>query len=952
MKVWLTFIMVGVLLILSGIATAQEQDQTTDAYAELKARGEIYFSFQCVDKTSVDEVSRIVSIDNIDHTKGFKVYAYANLREFTEFLKLNISYRLEKHPGLMTDNPTMLDDLQNRDITSWDYYPTYSAYIAMMYQFETDYPGLCEIVSIGQSTNGRELLYAKISDNVDSLEAEPRINYTSTMHGDETVGFVLMLRLIDYLLSNYNTDPQVANLVNNIEIWINPNANPDGTYFGGNNTVAGAIRYNINNVDLNRNFPDFDDGPHPDGNPWQVETMAFMDFADSIEFVLGTNIHGGAEVVNYPWDTQSILHPDDAWWQFVAREYADTAQAFSPSGYLTQLNNGITNGYAWYTTSGNRQDYMNYYYHCREFTLEISNTKNPAASTLPSFWNYNYRSLLHYMEQALYGVKGIVTDSITGNPLEAQVTISGHDMDNSHVETKMPYGDYYRPIKAGTYAFTYSAQGYQSKTITLTVTDYDQITQDVQLGPAPPVAGFYAETTSSCTGDIQFIDQTNTSPGSTYLWNFGDGTTSIEINPLHIYSQDGIFDVSLTVTNGIGSNTITEIAYIEIDMPDAPVVVGDYVCGPQTAQLSATGNGVLQWFADSVGGSVLSIGTTFTTPVLSTTTNYYVSDSVEAVPQSAAKTDNSGGGGYYTSFTPHYLVFDCYAPVTLQSVKVYANSAGDRTILLQNSVGDVLETITVNIPAGEQVVDLNFEVPIANDLRLSGPPAPDLYRNNAGLSYPYELPGVLSVKHSSASSNPTGYYYYFYDWQVKAADCVSPRTKVTAVVNNSVPVPDFSYSQNGNTVEFTNLTIDALSYLWDFGDGTTSTNEHPVHQYQTSGTFTITLIAENACGTDSFNVEIDILVTVTEMIDNELSFDIFPNPSSSVFYVELKSTASEPVIINIYNILGKRVYKHILPKGSAEIRNKTEISGLRKGIYFVSVETGNYLTTQKVIITN
>jgi hypothetical protein len=181
-----------------------------------------------------------------------------------------------------------------------------------------------------------------------------------------------MLRLIDYLLSNYGTDPRVTGLVDNIEIWINPLANPDGTYAGGNNTVNGARRGNALFVDLNRNYPDPADGPHPDGLEWQDETVAFMQMAEEKHFVAGANLHGGAEVCNYPWDTWENLHADNDWWVYVCREYADTVHEYAVPGYMTDLDNGITNGFAWYWITGGRQDYMTYFQQGREFTLEIS----------------------------------------------------------------------------------------------------------------------------------------------------------------------------------------------------------------------------------------------------------------------------------------------------------------------------------------------------------------------------------------------------------------------------------------------------------------------------------------------------------------------------------------------------------------------------------------------------
>jgi hypothetical protein len=187
--------------------------------------------------------------------------------------------------------------------------------------------------------------------------------------------------------------------------------------------------------------------------------------------------------VNYPWDTWSKLHVDDDWWVYVSRQYADTVQAYSGSNYFTDLNNGITNGNDWYEIDGGRQDYMTYYKRGREFTLELSGNKIPNANNLPGFWDYNYRSLLNYMEQSLYGLRGVVTDSLTGQPLKALVYITGHDQDSSHVYTHLPIGNYHRYLDANTYSVTYSSIGYQSKTIVSTIQENLSKFQDVQLVP-------------------------------------------------------------------------------------------------------------------------------------------------------------------------------------------------------------------------------------------------------------------------------------------------------------------------------------------------------------------------------------------------------------------------------------------------------------------------------------
>ncbi|GAB4320904.1 MAG: hypothetical protein Kow00127_13230 [Bacteroidales bacterium] len=557
-------ILLSGLLILTAVFVYSQQ--SVDVSGLFDGKKEIIIQFDNPGRESLGELSRIVSIDRVDEQS---VVAWVNKKELIDFLKLDIPFTVQE-PVRLPEPVEMWEGGPVDQITDWDFYPTYEGYVDMMQQFANDYPDLVEVFSIGQTVEGRELLVAHLGDNLGVDEGEPQFFYTSTMHGDETTGYVLLLRLIDYLLTNYGSDPQVDNLMNNLDIWINPNGNPDGTYAGGNQTVNGATRYNANGIDLNRNFPDPEEGPHPDGNAWQPETIAMMAFAEDHHFVMSANYHGGAEVMNYPWDTWPNLHADDLWWQFVCHEYADTAQANSPSGYMSGFNDGITNGYAWYTISGGRQDYMNYFHQCREVTIEVSDTKTVPPSQLPSFWNYNYQSMLHYMEEALYGFQGTVTDAQTGLPIEgAEVFIENHDIDSSWVYTGAT-GKYYRPILEGSYTITISAPGYYPQTFqNISVQNHQVTVVDAALEPGSLIAGFYAsQTVISAGAEIDFFDQTFGNPVS-WQWTFEGAlpATSTEQNPQGIlYPETGTYDVTLTVSDGTETVTITKEDYIHVSL--------------------------------------------------------------------------------------------------------------------------------------------------------------------------------------------------------------------------------------------------------------------------------------------------------------------------------------------------------------------------------------------------
>lgn len=450
----------AIIIIIGNCIFAHNTFELSKAYQYLEAKGEVYFKCERPERLQIKEFTQVVSIDKVD---GYEVFAYANEEEFDQFLQYGLEFQVLTHPGDILKNPAMTD-YSDPESYEWDEYPTYSGYITMMEKFETDYPDKCRIEEIGTSIDGRKLLFAIVSDNVDTDEAEPRFMYSSTMHGDETTGYVTMLRLIDYLLTQYDSDAYIKGLVDNIEIWIQPLENPDGTFYQSNNSVNGSRRYNANNKDLNRNYPN----PEENVGNQQKETLAMMDLFDEKQFVVGMNFHGGAELLNYAFDTWtagSYSHADDPWFYYVCREFVNIVHDVDPN-YMTGENNGVTQGGDWYIIFGSRMDYTTWYRYNREVTGELSYTKTVSASNLPSYWNKLYEALLYYIEQCTYGIRGTVKDERTGEPIcHAKIWAEGHDKDSSFVYSDTPFGDFYRPALEGTYELEFTHPDCQPKTV-------------------------------------------------------------------------------------------------------------------------------------------------------------------------------------------------------------------------------------------------------------------------------------------------------------------------------------------------------------------------------------------------------------------------------------------------------------------------------------------------------
>jgi len=556
----------------------------------------------------VDSFSNDFSIVNYN-PKTNTLIAWANEKQFRKFEEKNIPFQVpvkenEVDESIIYDVQSLADKMRRPTLSfPVNTYPTYAQYAAQMQDFEDDYPALVDMFSIGSTGQGdKELLFVKISDNVNTDEQEPKLMLTSSMHGDEIAGYPMMLSLINYILTVYSDTghadhARVKNLVENAEIWINPSANPDGTYHNSasNTSIIQARRGNGNNVDLNRNYPDNVQGAHTDGQVYQTETLAFMALADANHFVIAANFHGGTELVNYPFDNaraNEYLHPDNSWFEHISVEYATHAQTDANSGstagapynykpsYMTDdddwdnpgglyPNNfiespGVTHGAEWYRVYGGRQDYMNFYQQCREVTIELSDDKILQESRLDDYWYYNKDALLDFLTQGTFGFTGVVKDANTMNPLDATITIVGHDAYGSHTVTDISHGDFYRPIKAGTYDILIEAPCYQSVTLSnQTISDNQTIIlSDVLLTPGAREVG--APTWTTITG---LTPNTYNLTGLTVGVEYEVQTRSIcGAFPPSAYSASTLFTTQLTYCDANGNDDSYEyISQVQID---------------------------------------------------------------------------------------------------------------------------------------------------------------------------------------------------------------------------------------------------------------------------------------------------------------------------------------------------------------------------------------------------
>ncbi|HNY01931.1 MAG TPA: T9SS type A sorting domain-containing protein, partial [Bacteroidales bacterium] len=207
--------------------------------------------------------------------------------------------------------------------------------------------------------------------------------------------------------------------------------------------------------------------------------------------------------------------------------------------------------------------------------------------------------------------------------------------------------------------------------------------------------------------------------------------------------------------------------------------------------LSATGSaGTLRWYNQPAGGTSLATGPSYTTPVISSTTTYYVGAEVSGPTQAVGPATNGiGTGGSMQSSDG--LLFDVTSMIRLEGVYVYPTTTGTTAFEVRDKygvlVGSASATMTSSNLNTKTWVPAGFVIPAGTGYRMNMPSTGTLcylYRNNAGAVWPYTLPGVVSITANTAGN---AYYYYWYDWQVSTF-CSSPRAAVTATIATAPPL--------------------------------------------------------------------------------------------------------------------------------------------------------------------
>jgi PKD repeat protein len=178
-------------------------------------------------------------------------------------------------------------------------------------------------------------------------------------------------------------------------------------------------------------------------------------------------------------------------------------------------------------------------------------------------------------------------------------------------------------------------------------------------------------------------------------------------------------------------------------------------------------------------------------------------------------------------------------------------------------------------------------------------------------------------------------------------------TESNTVTVSILPAPQASYTatDNGLIVQFNNSSSNANSYLWNFGDGNTSTAPSPQHTYGSNNIYNTYLIAYNTCGSDTSYLDIDLLFLSNGEVIKVNHFKIFPNPSDNFFNISLSDINEGNIECVLMDAQGKIVFQSKLESVHQNVF-KVDVSELANGSYYLIIKTKSGKTSHEKIIVN
>lgn len=762
---------------------------------------------------------------------------------------------------------------QTEGIPGYPCYRTVEETFSSAAQLTTDYPELAQWLDVGDSwdkvtaggSEGYDMMVLRLTNQA-IAGPKPVLFITSAIHAREYPTAELNTRFAEYLLSHYGTDADATWLLNYHDIRLMLQANPDGRKIA----EAGQLwRKNRNNtdgclssfgVDLNRNFNFFWGAAGASNNPCdetylgsaagsEPETMAIQDYM-AASFIdqrepddlittapitttgIYIDLHNVAEVILWPWGWLDDPSPNHTGMQTLARKLG-YFNNYGPSQHLSYFTSGTTKDYAYgrfgvpgYTIELGEGDFFS---SCTSFEQTILPDNLSALLFAAKAARYSY--IIPAGPESL-SVALSATLVTAGEPVLLTATANDNRFNNSY----------------GT-----------EPTQNIVAAEYYLDAPDWFANPtAWPMSASDGNFNNSVEGLTATIDTTGLASGR---------------HTVYVRSQDAagnwgaysaifltIFDPAVApVIEGFVTAadsgqplaaTVTAGSYQTNTDPDTGFYQMQVISGTYTLTAAAAGYAP-QSVVNVQAHDLQTIEQNFS---LTAVCNAYVND-----------VENGANG--WTGISPWAITTEAsHSPTHAWTESVGGNYANNRDVRLTSPIFNLNDYDNVTL-AFWHICDTQAsadycKVEVSSDGGVN-------WSEVASFNGPHNQWEEVVVGLPTLNHVATGRvrFRFISDASVVADGWHIDDIRLQGSGNSCAPVaPTASFSSNspvalGQAVQFTNASIgDNLSYLWDFGDGASSTDENPSHTYAAPGFYDVTLTATNPAGSDDFTAQVEVAI--------------------------------------------------------------------------------------------
>ncbi|GIK27489.1 MAG: hypothetical protein BroJett007_06270 [Chloroflexota bacterium] len=329
--------------------------------------------------------------------------------------------------------------------------------------------------------------------------------------------------------------------------------------------------------------------------------------------------------------------------------------------------------------------------------------------------------------------------------------------------------------------------------------------------------------TSAFTFTVQDLTATftDTSTGegiTTWFWEFGDGATSNEQNPTHVYAAAGTYRARLTVTNAGGDDRSGQDVTVTAPLPPAPQSAFTFSVNGLDVQFTDLSTGQIDSYFWEFGDGTQAFDRN---PAHS-----YATDGTYTVRLTVANAGGSNTSEQQVTVT---------APLPPAPQSAFTFSVNGLNVQFTDLSTGQIDSYFWEFGDGTQAVD-----------------------QNPAHAYPFEGSFTVRLTVSNAGGSNTS----------------EQLVTVTAPLPPA-PVASFTYSTNNLDVQFSDLSTGTIdSWFWDFGDGTTAGDQNPFHTYATPGTYRVILTVSNAGGSNQSAQDVTVSAAVPNAPVPDFTFDV------------------------------------------------------------------------------